>query len=214
MIDTPNDEIRSHLLVGYRVDKKTKKINVGISSLLYPLFIGDLTDIDVIRKTKLKSQISRWLHDFYSSHSEPVPYTIQRIQELSRSNKQTSKFRKMIEGAIEELKYCQTSLDMIADFQAKTGREIALHWAFIAEQNDSLEELNQTMADVKSRGIKAKFNLVRYNPHSDRYGYEPEEQHIIQLFNVVQSYLPNPKSRIVPRVGHDVKASCGMFVSK
>ena len=70
------------------------------------------------------------------------------------------------------------------------------------------------MEDVKSRGIKAKFNLVRYNPHSDRYGYEPEEQHIIQLFNVVQSYLHNPKSRIVPRVGHDVKASCGMFVSK
>lgn len=106
------------------------------------------------------------------------------------------------------------ALDMIADFQSKTGREIALHWAFIAEQNDSIEELNKTMENVKSRGIKAKFNLVRYNPHSDRYGYEPEEQHIITLFNVVQSYLPNPKSRIVPRVGHDVKASCGMFVSK
>lgn len=110
MIDTPNDEIRSHLLVGYRVDKKTKKIDVGISSLLYPLFIGDLTDVDVIRKTKLKSQLSRWLHDFYSSHSDPVPYTIQRIQELSRSNKQTSKFRKMVESAIEELKECEPPL--------------------------------------------------------------------------------------------------------
>lgn len=121
------------------------------------------------------------------------------------------KFRKRW---LPKAKNCQTSLDMIADFQSKTGREIALHWAFIAEQNDSVEELKKTMEEVKSRGIKAKFNLVRYNPHSDRYGYEPEEQHIIQLFNVVQSYLPDTKSRIVPRVGHDVKASCGMFVSK
>lgn len=129
VIDTPNDEIRSHLLVGYRVDKKTKKINVGISSLLYPLFIGDLTDIDVIRKTKLKSQLSRWLHDFYSSHSEPVPYTIQRIQELSRSNKQTSKFRKMVEGAIEELKQCEPPLFTNESFLDKKTDQLIIYKA-------------------------------------------------------------------------------------
>jgi len=142
------------------------------------------------------------LADIFSDERANLYYSLYSTQE---------KFRKRW---LPKAKDCQTALDMIADFQIKTGREIALHWAFIAEQNDSIEELNKTMEDVKSRGIKAKFNLVRYNPHSDRYGYEPEEQHIIQLFNVVQSYLPNPKSRIVPRVGHDVKASCGMFVSK
>lgn len=142
------------------------------------------------------------LADIFSDERANLYYSLYSTQE---------KFRKRW---LPKAKDCQTSLDMIAKFQSKTGREIALHWAFIAEQNDSIEELNKTMEDVKSRGIKAKFNLVRYNPHSDRYGYEPEEQHIIKLFNVVQSYLHNPKSRIVPRVGHDVKASCGMFVSK
>lgn len=142
------------------------------------------------------------LADIFSDERANLYYSLYSTQE---------KFRKRW---LPKAKDCQTSLDMIAEFQSKTGREIALHWAFIAEQNDSIEELNKTMEDVKSRGIKAKFNLVRYNPHSDRYGYEPEEQHIIQLFNVVQSYLHNPKSRIVPRVGHDVKASCGMFISK
>lgn len=142
------------------------------------------------------------LADIFSDERANLYYSLYSTQE---------KFRKRW---LPKAKDCQTALDMIADFQIKTGREIALHWAFIAEQNDSIEELNKTMEDVKSRGIKAKFNLVRYNPHSDRYGYEPEDQHIIQLFNIVQSYLPNPKSRIVPRVGHDVKASCGMFVSK
>ena len=103
-IETEVEETRSHLLIGYKVDKKTKKISVGISSLLYPLFASDLTDADVLRKTKLKSQLTRWLHDFYSSHSEPYNYSVDKIKELSRSNKQTSKFKKMIEESIEELK--------------------------------------------------------------------------------------------------------------
>lgn len=142
------------------------------------------------------------LADIFSDDRAYLYYSLYSTQE---------RFRKRW---LPKAKNCQTSLDMIAEFQSKTGREITLHWAFIAEQNDNIEELNKTMSDVKLRGIKAKFNLVRYNPHNERYGYEPEEQHIIQLFNVVQSYLPHSKSRIVPRVGHDVKASCGMFVSE
>lgn len=109
-IDTPNDETKTYLLVGYKIDKKTKKIYVGISAFLYPLFIGDLTDIDLIRKATLKSQLARWLHDFYSSHSNPFPYSLEKIKELSRSNKQNSKFKIMIKEAIEELKTCEPPL--------------------------------------------------------------------------------------------------------
>lgn len=109
-IDTPTDETKSYLLVGYKIDKKTKKIYVGISSFLYPLFIGDLTDIDLIRKATLKSQLARWLHDFYSSHSNPFPYSLEKIKELSRSNKQNSKFKIMIKEAIDELKLCSPPL--------------------------------------------------------------------------------------------------------
>lgn len=110
VIETANKVIRSYLLVGYSTDKKARKIEVGISALLYPLFAEDLTDIDVLRKAKLKSQLSRWLHDFYSSHSNPVPYSIDRIQELARSNKQASKFKIMIEKSVEELKLCEPPL--------------------------------------------------------------------------------------------------------
>ena len=106
------------------------------------------------------------------------------------------------------------ALDKIAEFQAKTGRPIVLHWAFIEGHNDNEEQLHKTMEEVIKRGIKAKFNQVRYNPYSDRYGFEPEESRIIQLFNTVKSYLPESNSRIVQRVGFDVKASCGMFISK
>lgn len=106
------------------------------------------------------------------------------------------------------------ALDKIAEFQAETGRPVVLHWAFIENHNDNEEQLHKTMEEVIKRGIKARFNQVRYNPHSDLYGEEPKEEKVIQLFNIVTSYLPDSNSRIVPRVGFDVKASCGMFVSK
>lgn len=107
---------------------------------------------------------------------------------------------------------CFKALDMISAFQKNTNRPIVLHWAFIKDQNDNIQQLHSTMKMVNEKGINAKFNLVRYNPHSERYGFEPDETKIIQLFDIVKSYLPHSKSRIVPRVGHDVKASCGMFI--
>lgn len=109
---------------------------------------------------------------------------------------------------------CYKALDLIAQFQDETQREIALHWAFIEDANDNIEQLHKTMEDVKSRGINARFNLVRYNPYSDRYGKEPKEEEINKIFNIIKSYIPNSNSRIVPRVGHDVKASCGMFIER
>lgn len=140
------------------------------------------------------------LEDIFSDERATLYYSLYSTQD---------KFRKRW---LPKSMDCYKSLDMIADFQKKTNRPIVLHWAFIKDQNDNTLELDETMKEVQSRGIQAKFNLVRYNPHSDRYGVEPDESKIIQLFDNVKSYLPNSQSRIVPRVGHDVKASCGMFV--
>lgn len=142
------------------------------------------------------------LSDIFSDERATLYYSLYSTQE---------KFRKRwLPKAMD----CYKALDLIAEFQAETGRQIALHWAFIEGQNDNMDELHKTMEDVKSRGVNARFNLVRYNPHSDRYGVEPAESQIIQLFDTVKSYLPESNSRIVPRVGHDVKASCGMFISR
>lgn len=103
------------------------------------------------------------------------------------------------------------ALDMLADYQAETGHRIALHWAFIEGQNDSEEDVDLILDAVRRRGIKAKFNLVRYNPFGIRQGVEPQEDKIKILFDRMNKEMFYP-SRIVPRVGFDVKASCGMFV--
>ena len=93
------------------------------------------------------------------------------------------------------------------------GGEVALHWAFIEGVNDSKEDIEQIIEKLEQYSLKAKFNLVRYNPFSQSQGKESQEEIIQENFKILANYLNNPKSRIVPRVGFDVKASCGMFVS-
>lgn len=103
--------------------------------------------------------------------------------------------------------------ELIAEYQSSTGREIALHWAFIENENTSSESIEGIMEWVEAYNIRAKFNLVRYNPFSPRLGDEPTEAALRLLFERVSGAMTNQSgSRIVPRVGFDVKASCGMFV--
>lgn len=96
----------------------------------------------------------------------------------------------------------------------ENGGKIALHWAYIKDVNDSEKDLNDILEKVKEYNLKPKFNLVRYNPFSDEQGVESDEQVLISNFEKLKEVLNHPHSRMVPRVGFDVKASCGMFIQK
>lgn len=108
----------------------------------------------------------------------------------------------------------EEGLDRVAAFQRATGRRVVLHWAFIQGENDSLADIDAILDAVHVRGIKAKFNLVRYNPHDARHGVEPPQETLDAMFARMRDGLGDKDSRIVPRVGFDVKASCGMFVEQ
>jgi len=214
------DQVLNYYKEKTNLDNKTEKIiNFNFMSrgepLANPVILYDSKKLfdnlhDKVRELNLKPQFMLSsiipedfdldLSDIFSDPRATLYYSLYSTEE---------KFRKRW---LPKAMNCFKALDKIAEFQSKTGREIALHWAFIEGNNDNIEQLHKTMISVKERGIKARFNLVRYNPYNERYGVEPDEIEIQKLFNIVQSYIPESNSRIVPRVGKDVKASCGMFI--
>lgn len=106
------------------------------------------------------------------------------------------------------------ALEKLEHLQANSHANVAFHWTFIEGQNDSVESLEKIKAVLKDYKIKAKFNLVRYNPYSENQGVESSEEVLQHNFDEMNKFFSNPQSRIVPRVGFDVKASCGMFVAQ
>ncbi|CAB5514336.1 Ribosomal RNA large subunit methyltransferase Cfr [Achromobacter anxifer] len=105
------------------------------------------------------------------------------------------------------------ALAMLRRWQDITGQLVVIHGAFIEGQNDSPAQVDAMLDAIEQHGLRAKFNLVRYNPYSAAQGRESPDAVIQANFDRIQARLAHPCSRIVPRVGFDVAASCGMFVT-
>lgn len=105
------------------------------------------------------------------------------------------------------------ALRKLLEFQQVTEREVVLHWALIAGENDSDHDFEQIAKMIMLSGLEARLNLVRYNPADEGTGVEAPEERYESALKIIGQVMTRPGSRIVPRVGFDVKASCGMFVS-
>ena len=110
------------------------------------------------------------------------------------------------------------ALNILKEYEDFASRFIdtplTFHWAYIKGKNDSREEARTIAKELKSRGFRAKFNLVRFNPYMKSTDVEPEEPRLQELLDIINSGLGHPRSYIVPRVGKDVYASCGMFIEE
>jgi adenine C2-methylase RlmN of 23S rRNA A2503 and tRNA A37 len=111
--------------------------------------------------------------------------------------------------ALEHLKEYQVRSEEWLGSQA----EVILHWAFIEGQNDSKEDVDKIIDLVGESGLNTRFNLVRYNPYSPAQGREPAEEVVLERFEQLSSAMKLSGSKIVPRVGRDIAASCGTFIN-
>lgn len=97
------------------------------------------------------------------------------------------------------------AIHQLREYQNVSKKIIKIHGAFIRGENDS-EAAVSDMID-KILDLNAEFNIVRYNPHSPDQG--DESPRIAEILAQLQECMP---AKIIPRVGPDVQASCGMFI--
>lgn len=101
---------------------------------------------------------------------------------------------------------------VLRQVQKETNFLLTFHWAYIEGENDSEAETQLFTNAVVKSGLISKFNLVRYNPYSEDQGTESSEHVLNRNFNAIAAVMQRNGSRIVPRVGFDVAASCGCFI--
>ena len=100
------------------------------------------------------------------------------------------------------------SLELLKDYQAMSKKIIKFHGAFIQGENDHVDQVRDMAHEIWKQGIRGEFNIVRYNPLTEAQGQESSNLEAIQ--EVISEYMP---CKIIPRVGTQVHASCGQFVS-
>lgn len=103
------------------------------------------------------------------------------------------------------------ALDTLKEWQLLTNKIPKLHYAFISGENDSEETVMGIVQALEDRNLTCNMNVVRYNP-PDENSQESPEATIERACEILRSTPCIPRVDVVPRVGYDVNASCGMFV--
>lgn len=103
------------------------------------------------------------------------------------------------------------AMEWLKAYQDVTGQRVVLHWALIEGENDAESQAKAAADMAREVGINAEFNLVRYNPANEK-SKESSATQIESYMAAMKSFVPGRVKKI-PRVGADVKASCGMFAT-
>lgn len=95
-----------------------------------------------------------------------------------------------------------------------------VHHALIEGENDSIQDAYDVAMLIKQfhrvfnyERTRPRFNLVRYNPYSELQGKEPSNEVTQAYLEVLRGTTAFADVKIVSRVGRDVYASCGTFVT-
>lgn len=87
-----------------RSDKKIDlKWLISINPNIKELFLNDLTLIDLRKSAEIKTCLGLWLHDFYSSHHNPIPISTTKLKEISGASSTISHFNQALELNLEKL---------------------------------------------------------------------------------------------------------------
>lgn len=105
------------------------------------------------------------------------------------------------------------ALSMLKEYQNFSKKIVKIHYAFIKEENDSLEEVAKVCDALDQHRLICEFNLVRYNPASPEQGEESSEEVIKRNMEYIEKRMRGNKTQIIQRVAPDIYGSCGCFFS-
>ena len=205
-------------------DQKANRINVNFMARgealankfvinNYPHLYDEMNAMVQEQSLKLKMNIStimpntigsRQLRDIFRGSPANVYYSMYSLNDKFRDE--------WIPNAIPVQKALEKLRQYEDDAKGIIENPVTFHWAYIKGHNDDLKSAHDIAKMLKTMQFRAKFNLVRFNPHPNLKEVEPEEPRLLELFHIISDALGNNASYIVPRVGQDVFASCGMFI--
>jgi hypothetical protein len=98
---------------GYIDEAGDGKLIIRYNKKLAPLFTdGDYTLISAdIRHLLGDNQLARWLYNFYESHNQPIPFDVDFIRKLCRSESELKGFKQKLKIALEEVKKAHLSVN-------------------------------------------------------------------------------------------------------
>lgn len=105
-----------------------------------------------------------------------------------------------------------TALPALARYQADTRKIVVVHHALISGVNDAVSDALACADALDAAGLICDVNIVRYNPPSEKQGQEATDERVEAYAQAFATRIAG-RVKVVPRVGFDVFASCGMFVS-
>ena len=123
------------------------KLVIEYNKHLMPLFAdNDYTFINMEVKRLLGDhQLARWLYNFYESHSQPMTFTLQFLQNLCRSETEQKEFKRQLKNAMELIKNAYIKVNLNSK------------WDYIIDKNNSLTIFpnGKYMKTLKSIGFKS-----------------------------------------------------------
>jgi 23S rRNA (adenine2503-C2)-methyltransferase len=108
----------------------------------------------------------------------------------------------------------EQALEKLVNWQNHSSKIPKIHYAFIAGQNDSQEDVHSICELINEYKLRVNINIVRYNPPSEEQGIESPIEVIERNQDIFKNKLSMAQVKDIPKVGFDVYASCGMFVNQ
>ena len=106
VIETERYIYGKSLIEGFVIDKDTNEYKVTLNRHLIKLFgDSDWTAINWDQRKQLRHKpLCLKLHDYYSSHKQPIPISLEFLADLSGcKNSQKASFKRQVKTALEEL---------------------------------------------------------------------------------------------------------------